>query len=184
VDDGEAGGVDVERDFTAFVIAHEHRLRRVAYLICRDLHRGEDIVQNVLIRLFLHWKRIDREDGVFGYALKAVTNAAIDEKRRPWRREHPVPDARELADQRIDPEQVADDARTSALSRLDLLPPRQRAVIILRYVEDLDVETTARILGISNGTVKSQSARALDALRSHAVFTPRDAREEGGIRDL
>jgi RNA polymerase sigma-70 factor (sigma-E family) len=171
------GSVDVEAEFTAFVVAHERGLRRMAFLICRDRHRAEDIVQNVLVRLFQRWARIERREDLLAYARRAVANAAIDEKRRPWRREQLGHDDVDVPSSPRD--QNRHDQSDAALAALDCLSPRQRAVIVLRYVEDLDVETTARVLGITPGTVKSQAARGLATLRA-AMTRDQHATDRGG----
>jgi RNA polymerase sigma-70 factor (sigma-E family) len=142
----------LDSEFAASVLSSQRRLRRVAYLVCGDFHRAEDIVQTALAQVYARWDRIRREDGPEGYAHRAVVNAAIDERRRPWRREH----ATGFLPDRVAP---ADDGITPAvLAALATLPRRQRAVVVLRYVEDLDVEQTAALLGISTGTVKSQGS--------------------------
>lgn len=79
-----------EEEFADFVIAAQHRLRRVAFLVCGDWHRAEDIVQTALTQVYARWERIRPDEGPAGYARRAVVNAAIDERRRPWRREHVV----------------------------------------------------------------------------------------------
>ncbi len=150
-----------DAEFAAFAIPAQRRLRRTAYLVCGDWHRAEDIVQTALASVYAQWERIRPAEGPEGYAHRAVVNAAIDEKRRPWRRERPV----EFVPERTAPQ---DDGITHAvLEALAGLPPRQRAVVVLRFVEDLDVEATAVLLGISPGTVKSQSSKALANLREH-----------------
>lgn len=152
------GGRDEE--FVVFVQDAQLRLRRVAYAMCGDWHRAEDVVQAALSNLYLHWSRVERETGAWSYARRAVVNAAIDEGRRPWRREtatETMPDRAARA-----AELSLDDALLAALSAL---PARQRAVVVLRYVEDLEVEVVAHLLGISEGTVKSQAARGLATLR-------------------
>ncbi len=150
-----------DAEFAAFAIPAQRRLRRTAYLVCGDWHRAEDIVQTALASVYARWERIRREEGPEGYAHRAVVNAAIDERRRPWRRERPV----EFLPERAAPQ---DDGITLAvLEALAGLAPRQRAVVVLRYVEDLDVDATAALLGISPGTVKSQSSKALANLREH-----------------
>ncbi|GAA0616179.1 SigE family RNA polymerase sigma factor [Sporichthya brevicatena] len=162
---------NAEAEFAAFVLSTQRRLRRVAYLVCGDWHRAEDIVQTALAQVYARWDRIRREDGPEGYAHRAVVNAAIDERRRPWRRERAT-DA--LPDRAAPPD---DDGITPAvLAALATLPRRQRAVVVLRYVEDLDVEQTAALLGISTGTVKSQAAKGLASLRAHLSGVPADAR--------
>lgn len=162
-------GSDQNADFAAFVLSSQRRLRRVAFLVCGDWHRAEDIVQTALAQVYARWDRIRREDGPEGYAHRAVVNAAIDERRRPWRREH----ATEFLPDRVAP---ADDGITPAvLEALATLPRRQRAVVVLRYVEDLDVEQTAALLGISTGTVKSQASKGLASLREHLNGVPANA---------
>lgn len=106
------------------------------------------------------WERLLTGEGPGGYVHRAVVNAAIDERRRPWRREH-------ATDTLPDRSTAPDDGLTlEVLAALSALTPRQRAVVVLRYIEDLDVETTAHLLNISTGTVKSQSAKGLAALRT------------------
>jgi RNA polymerase sigma factor (sigma-70 family) len=124
-----------------FVALTQARLRRVAYLISGDAHRAEDAVQTALVRVYARWARIERDP--YGYAAQAVVRAAIDEHRRPWRREHPTADLPERP-------APAPDALTARVAEsLAVLPPRRRAVVVLRHVEDLDVETTAALLGIT-----------------------------------
>lgn len=159
-----------DAEFAAFAIPAQRRLRRVAYLVCGDWHRAEDIVQTALANVYARWERIRRDEGPEGYAHRAVVNAAIDERRRPWRRERPV----EFLPERAAPAQ--DGITLAVLEALATLPPRQRAVVVLRFVEDLDVEQTATLLGISPGTVKSQTSKALANLREHLSGAPTHAR--------
>lgn len=165
-------GSDHDAEFAAFVLSTQRRLRRVAYLVCGDWHRAEDIVQTALAQVYARWDRIRPEEGPEGYAHRAVVNAAIDERRRPWRRERVT----DVLPERVAP---ADDGITPAvLEALAALPRRQRAVVVLRYVEDLDVERTAALLGISPGTVKSQASKGLASLRAHLNGVPADAMGE------
>ena len=148
-----------EGDFVAFVLGSQVQLRRLAYLVCGDWYRAEDIVQTALAKMYVHWGRIRRDEGPAAYARRAVVNAAVDERRRPWRREHPVqalPDA---------PDAIQPSMDSVVTEALMSLAPRQRAVVVLRYIEDLDVAQTAHLLGVSQGTVKSQAAKGLAALR-------------------
>lgn len=155
-----------DAEFAAFAIPAQRRLRRTAYLVCGDWHRAEDIVQTALANVYGRWERIRRDEGPEGYAHRAVVNAAIDERRRPWRRERCV----EFLPDRAAP---AEDGITLAvLEALSQLPARQRAVVVLRFVEDLDVDATAALLGISPGTVKSQTSKALANLREHLSGAP------------
>lgn len=126
-------------EFVEFVLASGRRLCRVAHLICGDLHRAEDFVETALAQVYARWSRIRRDEGPERYAHRAVVNAAIDERRRPWRREHASDN---LPDRAVPLHAVpADDGVTLAvLEALAGLPVRQRAVVVLRYIEDLDVE--------------------------------------------
>jgi RNA polymerase sigma-70 factor (sigma-E family) len=148
-----------EDEFIGFVRASQVRFRRLAYLVCGDWHQAEDIVQTALTKVYIHWARIRVDEGPEAYARRAVMNAAIDERRRPWRREHAVSDVPDA------PSVVEPSMDTRVVEALRSLGSRQRAVVALRFIEDLDVGHTAQILGISTGTVKSQTAKGLEALR-------------------
>jgi RNA polymerase sigma-70 factor (sigma-E family) len=148
-----------DEEFAAFVHATRRRLCRLAYLVCGDRDRAEDVVQNALAQVYARWSTIRRDEGPDRYVHRAVVNAAIDERRRPWRREQAV----EWLPDRAAP--MEDGLTLQVVEALSALPPRQRAVVVLRYVEDLDVEHTADLLGISTGTVKSQAAKGLEAMR-------------------
>lgn len=147
-------------DFVAFVRDAQPRLRRVAYLMSGNWHTAEDVVQASLVKLYLHWGRVDRESDPWAYARRTVVNAAIDDRRRPWHRET-VTDV--LPDVGASAPDGLDDALLAALSELS---GRQRAVVVLRYVEDLDAETVAALLSLPVGTVKSHAARGLTTLRA------------------
>ncbi|AHH98862.1 SigE family RNA polymerase sigma factor [Kutzneria viridogrisea] len=134
--------------------------RRLAFLMCGDWSRAEDIVQVALVRLFQQWHRIDPE-GVEAYTHKIISRLAVDEARRAYRTAEvqiPPPD---LAGAPMTTEDTLD--VRAALRRV---PPRQRAVLVLRFYSDLTVAQTAKALGVSEGTVKSQALRGLQALRS------------------
>ncbi|MEV6240044.1 SigE family RNA polymerase sigma factor [Lentzea sp. NPDC051838] len=150
--------MDRDREFGEFVDARALVLRRTAYLLCGDWHRAEDIVQNALIKLYVAWSRV-RKDSVDAYARKVLVRTAIDEGRRGFfQRERTVDVVPEPA--------ITDDSADFDLRlALDALPPGQRAVVVLRYWEDLSITETARILGRTEGTVKSQAAKGLAALR-------------------
>src|SRR4051812_6051116 len=138
-----------------------NHLRGVAYLTCGDWHLAEDAVSTGMARLYVHWARIDNPES---YARRVVINAAIDERRRPWRRERVAGDT--LPDvEGPDPSHRSDD-RSYLLAALKQLPRGQRAVVVLRFYEGLSIEQVAQILGRSTGTVKSQAARGLTALRA------------------
>jgi RNA polymerase sigma-70 factor (sigma-E family) len=157
-----------EAAFVEFAQAASPRLRRTAYLMCGDWDLASDHVQEGLIRVYVAWPRLTRAGGELAYARKAVVSALIDHARR--RSSTEVADARvlESAAQAPSGRDVADEvsARAALMAALAALPPRQRACLVLRYFEDLDIHDTATALGVSEGTVKSQTSRALASLRS------------------
>ena len=161
--------------FTAYVAMRRAHLFSTAYLLCGDPHRAEDIVQTALAKLYVAWPRASRADSVDAYVRRVIINSHLDETRRPWRREAPTTDDRldRPAPTGVTPEDS--DALWAALRRL---APKQRRVVVLRHYWGLSVEETAADLGISPGTVKSQTSAALDKLRS--VLLPDTAR--GGLR--
>lgn len=151
-----------EREFREFVVARIEPLRRMAYLLTRDWHTADDLVSITFGKLYRHWRRVSAAENVDAYVRSVLTRAWLDERRRPWRREAPV---REVPEPSVTVEVVDVPARMGVLDLLSRLPPRQRAVVVLRHYCDLSVEETAAILGVNPGTVKSQSARGLEGLR-------------------
>ncbi|MDT7572653.1 MAG: hypothetical protein QOE05_2827 [Actinomycetota bacterium] len=152
-----------ERAFNAFVSARSRHLLQTAYLLTGDRHRAEDLLQTALTRAYLRWDRIESEDPE-GYVRRTLANAHIDWwRRKPWR-EEPTAELPETAG----PDQAAAyDVRNAVLSALAGLSRRQRAVVVLRYYEDLSEAEIAAILGCSPGTVKSAASRAMSKLREH-----------------
>jgi RNA polymerase sigma-70 factor (sigma-E family) len=165
-----------DQDYVEFVEAASASLRRTAYLVCGDWHRADDIVQESLYKLYRSWSKVDRGGNPLAYARRIVVNAALDSGRRPWRREVPTADLPTadlpadrglLGDRGLPGDHAAEQAqRDEVLTALELLAPRQRACVVLRYYEDLSVEQTAQLLSCSEGTVKSQTARGLETLRN------------------
>ena len=154
-------GRDPDGEYADYVSARLPRLHRTAYLMCGDADRADDLVQSTLLSLYVHWRRARAADNLDGYVHRIMARRFVDEKRRPWSRvflrdslpERPVP---------------ADDSlgeRDRVVRALRGVPPGQRAVLVLRYFADLSIEATAQALGVSTGTVKSQCARGLAALR-------------------
>jgi len=152
-----------EAAFREYVSAAMERLRRTAFLYCRDWHTADDLVSTTLVKLYQHWHRAQQASRLDAYVHGILAHAWLDERRRPWRRERVVPELPDLAQ----PFPAGDG--TAILAMLAELPPRRRACLVLRYYCDLSVDQTAEILGISTGTVKSQTARALEALRGPAT---------------
>jgi RNA polymerase sigma-70 factor (sigma-E family) len=154
-------GGETDADLHAFVQIRYPHLRRTAYLLCGDWYRAEDLVQTALARVVVAARR-RRVDSLDAYSRRVLMRVFLDDRDRGWRRrEHSTDRLTDVADAPPDR-----DAALTVLAALRSLPPRQRAVVVLRYWEDRSVEETAQALGIHQGTVKSQCAKALDTLRT------------------
>jgi RNA polymerase sigma-70 factor (sigma-E family) len=154
-----------EKRFAEYFAARRDSVRRTAYLLCGDWHRADDLAQTAFVALHRRWDRIRDRAATDAYLRKTLVRASIDESRRPWRREQHVerlPEP-EPTGARLD-EQVA--LREDLLTALREVPPKQRAVLVLRYFEGLDVAGVAKALRCSEGNVKSQTARGLRHLRA------------------
>ncbi|GAA1501399.1 SigE family RNA polymerase sigma factor [Kitasatospora kazusensis] len=161
---------DKSRDdeFTEYVASRGGWLRKVAYLLCSDWHRADDLVQESITKLYANWHRAGRVENRDGYARTVLVNTFLAEQRSPWLRRW----ARG-AEIGAEPVWTQSDPDTSLDLRqaLAALPPRQRATVVLRYYCDLTIDQTADALGCSSGNVKSQTSRGLDTLRRN--LTPR-----------
>lgn len=149
-----------EDAFRAFAVSRRPTLRRTAFLLCGDWHLADDLVQTALVKLYVAWPRLRESAPPDAYAQRTLMRCFLDERRRPWRRESPV--------DHIDLDRAAAHAENDLLdlgSALGHLPRRQRATLLARFWLDLSVAQTADALGCSEGTVKSQTARALTTLR-------------------
>ncbi|SHN43414.1 SigE family RNA polymerase sigma factor [Cryptosporangium aurantiacum] len=147
--------------FRDYVQTRLSALQRLAYLLCHDRHRADDLVQDALFKLYLKWDRARAASDLNAYARTTLVRTFLSERRTNWARRVVLVD--QLPEEAFaDPDGAAVVAVRRALAGL---PPRQRAVIALRYYSDLSVEETAQTLGCSDGTVKSQTARGLAALR-------------------
>jgi RNA polymerase sigma-70 factor (sigma-E family) len=185
VNDGNRGDFAMTRDpsFEEYVAAVSGRLFTMALLLSgRHRAEAEDLLQDVLERAYRRWGKITRNGDPDAYVRQMIINAAIDRWRRTQRRrEQPLAEGDEIAGR----DQAGDLADRDLLLRaLAELPPRQRAVLVLRYFEDLTEAQTAAILGCTVGAVKSQSSRALARLRqitpvSGTADPYRSAREHG-----
>ncbi|MFE0631452.1 SigE family RNA polymerase sigma factor [Streptomyces sp. NPDC058864] len=170
---------DAETDFEEFVAARGPRLLRVAWLLTGDTHLAEDLLQTVLAKVWPKWRGISGENPE-AYVRRALVNTASSWWQRRWRGEVPhgeVPDT--VVTAAADPFASVDLEHSLAVL-IRRLPARQRAVVVLRYFEDLSVEETAEVLGCRPGTVKSQAAKALTMLRGQLAAVPSLAR--GGDR--
>ncbi len=157
-----------EADYRDFVVTRMDAWRRTAFLVCQDWHAADDLVAQALEKLYLRWRRISQVDNVDAYVRKMLVRAWIDETRRPYRREVSYADITEPSITTEDIGRCVTDQLTLA-DQLGELTPRKRAVLVLRFYCDLSVEETADALGITEGTVKSQTARGLERLRGLAA---------------
>ena len=153
---------DRDADFTAYLQARQASLLRTAYLLTGDRHQAEDLVQTAFAKLYLAWDRVRDRESVDAYVRRILVNEHNSLWRRAWKRnERPtevLPEAAVVDEY--------DDGTSSALwASVQTLPRKARAVLVLRYYEQLTEAETAEVLGISVGTVKSQTSRALATLR-------------------
>lgn len=158
-----ANKADDERDFGEYFTARYDRVRRVAYLMCGDWDHADDLAQAAFIRLARSWRSVRSRNALDAFVRTCLIRAAVDESRRPWRRERSVSTVPDLPVFGSGEESSA--RRLSLNAALQKMPPRQRAVLVCRFYEDLDVAETAQTLRCSIGTVKSQTARGLATLR-------------------
>lgn len=152
--------LDAPAQFASFVAARGAALQRTAYLLTGDWALAEDLLQTALTKSYLAWSRIERSDPE-AYVRKVIATTYASWWRRRWRGEHPtevLPDTAAESWSRVDD-------RVALAAALARLPRRQRAVIVLRFHEDLTERAVADALGIAVGTVKSQTAKALATLR-------------------
>jgi RNA polymerase sigma-70 factor (sigma-E family) len=159
---------DDERRFQEYFDARRDAVRNIAYLLCGDWHWADDLTQIALVKLAANWHRIRDPGAVNGYVRTCLVRAYLAECKRLWRRREQsfgqLPDVAGTGD---GAEETA--SRLAVLAALRALPPRQRATVVCRFYEGLDVQSTAQALGCSTGTVKSQTTRALAFLRERLV---------------
>jgi RNA polymerase sigma-70 factor (sigma-E family) len=166
---GTASGT--EHEFRVFVQEIAASLHRTAYLLCGDWYLADDLVQEALAKAYSHWRKVQRADSPSAY----VRRILINESRRGWRRNrsriavYPGAGAVDIAVSDVSDEVVN---RADLLQALQSLPARQRATVVLRFLEGLSERETAATLGCTEGTVKSQTSRALIKLKS--VLNPGD----------
>lgn len=151
-----------EAEFMRWAQARRHALRRLAFGLSTDWHLADDLVQETLTRIYAAWPRLARRGELDAYARKVLVNAFLANLRRPWRREVATD---ELPEPRTPGGDGAQLERIELIAALRSVPPGQRAVLALRFLEDLSVEQTAQLLDCQPGTVKSQTSRGLATLR-------------------
>ena len=165
---------EVDPDFAGYVVSRQRRLVRAAYLVCGDEHLAQDLVQQALTKLALRWTRL-RDGNPDAYVNRILYRDAVSWWRRV-RRERLVASYDTVAD---GPAPLTDDAvRLDVRRALMTLTPRQRAVVVLRYFEDLTEAETARVLDCTVGTVKSQTSKAFAKLRIDPALLDGDAGTE------
>ncbi len=167
-----------DAEFSAYMQARQPSLLRTAYLLTGDRHTAEDLVQTALAKLYLAWDKVHQRDSVDAYVRRILVNEHNSLWRRGWKKREysaeKLPESGHVLDR-------YDEGLSSALWEIvQTLPRRARAVVVLRYYEELSEAETADALGISVGTVKSQASRALATLRDRAPhdLNPRSREEE------
>jgi RNA polymerase sigma-70 factor (sigma-E family) len=152
-------------EFAEYMHARQAGLLRTAYLLTGDRHSAEDLVQTSLAKLYLSWDRVHDRGSLDGYVRRIMVTENNSLWRRAWKK-------REFATETVPERHVVDEydvgARGALWDLVQTLPRKARAVVVLRYYEQLSEAETAEILGISVGTVKSQASRALATLRERA----------------
>jgi RNA polymerase sigma-70 factor, sigma-E family len=163
-----------EAEFRQFVALRSTSLLRTAYLLVGDWAHAEDVLQTALTKTYLAWRRLGEINAIEAYARRVLVTTATSWWRRHWHGERPS---------QVIPERTEDPydgwaERHTIWATVQKLPDRQRAVLVLRFYEDLTEAQTAEVLGISVGTVKSQTARALATLREHLAKAGADLPSE------
>ncbi|MBG6068064.1 SigE family RNA polymerase sigma factor [Micromonospora ureilytica] len=168
----------LEEQFREFVAARSAALLRTAYLLTGDWATAEDLLQTALTKTYLAWKRLGGIEAVEPYARRVLVNTSTSWWRRRWHGERPT----EVLPERAGVDEIEQQLDRDLLWRhLRELPNRQRAVLVLRYYEDMSEAQTAAMLDISPGTVKSQASRALATLRRRLGADAADLAAAAGI---
>jgi len=151
-----------EEEYRTFVGSRAASLHRTAYLLCGDWHLADDLVQETFVHILRHWRRVQQADNQNAY----VNRILINEFKRHWRRYGRLPVHADTDHPEVAVPDVSDEVanRADLLRALLTLPARQRATVVLRYLEGMSERETAAVMRCSQGTVKSQTARALNTL--------------------
>jgi RNA polymerase sigma-70 factor (sigma-E family) len=159
--------------FADFVAQRSDALLRVAWLLTCDSATAEDLLQTALAEVWPRWRRISAGPSPEAYVRRVLVTRYLSSRRRRWWGEIPTGD---IPEPDAGPDIASHSANRDAVRRaLVTLPPQQRAVVVLRFAEDLSIEDTAAVLGCSPATVKVQAGRALTALRANPHLNPASA---------
>jgi RNA polymerase sigma-70 factor (sigma-E family) len=154
-------------DFRSYVSARSPALLRTAYMLTGNRADAEDLLQTALAKTYLSWDRIREREAIDGYVRRILVNTQTSF----WRRRKVDEYATEVLPERPGRDETADlDLHDALWNALTSLPKRQRAMVVLRYYEDLSEAETARVMGVSVGTVKSTTSRALTRLRESSLL--------------
>ena len=153
-----------DQPYLEYVNARVPALRRLAYSLTGDSHAADDLVQETLTKLYLRWRRASAAENLDAYVHAMLVRTFLDDRRKGWWRVR-LPGS--MPDPVAAPNASSPEDRAVVRSALGKVPPRQQAVLVLRFVHDLPVDEVARVLGCSQGTVKSQCSRGLATLRRH-----------------
>jgi len=168
---------ETDAEFAEYVGGRLPSLRRLAFLLCHDWHRADDLVQASITKLYVHWHSARKAASLDAYVRTIIVREFLHERRSAW--------ARRVMLGSLLPDQPAAyldaDAAIDLRAAIAVLPTRQRAVLVLRYYCDLDVEQSAEVLGCSPGTVKSQTARALASLRRQLTAMATTQQQLGAV---
>ena len=173
---GQAGLTAKDAEFEAYMSARQPSLLRTAYLLTGDRHAAEDLVQTSLAKLYLSWDKVQKRELIDGYVRRIMVNENNSLWRRAWKRREVATDVVPETGSVVDSHDHGE--RSALWEFVNTLPKRQRAVVVLRYYEDRNEAETAEILGISVGTVKSQTSRALASMRAQVHNQPMFSGEE------
>jgi RNA polymerase sigma-70 factor (sigma-E family) len=154
--------MSIDQDFEEFVAARWASLYRLAYLLAASRTGAEDLLQTTLEKAYMNWSRIGRMDHAEAYVRRMLATTMVSNRRRAWIAERPWGELPDVAEESAE---VLVLDRSLLWPLVCALPARQRAVIVLRYYEDLTEAQIAGVLGCARGTVKSQSSAALGAIR-------------------
>ncbi|WP_033340597.1 SigE family RNA polymerase sigma factor [Catenuloplanes japonicus] len=154
-----------DADYLAYVHGRMAALRRWAYLLSGDTHQADDLVQEALTTVYSRWHRVSKAENVDGYVHRILVRTFLNERRRGWWKVRLLGGGT-TPERQPDPEDAADLEEKQVLrAALARITPNQQAVLVLRFLCDQSVADTALVLGVSEGTVKSQTAHALSAMR-------------------